>query len=100
MENKVYILLMLFFCCINTYSQTADDFIVKGNEKFEKKDYEGAVLDYTKSIELNDKDANAYYKRGLSKLFLKEKNSGCSNLNKAMELGSKEAVEIIKKYCN
>lgn len=31
---------------------------------------------------------------------LKQKNSGCLDLNKAGELGSKEAYEFIREYCN
>jgi hypothetical protein len=44
-------------------AQTADSFLQSGNEKAGKKDYEGAIVDFTKAIDINAKDPNAYFYR-------------------------------------
>jgi hypothetical protein len=40
------------------------------------------------------------YVRGLSKIILGQKDSGCLDLSKAGELGYDRAYEAIEKYCN
>ena len=63
------------------------------------KDYNGAIKDYNLAIEINPKFSRAYYHRGLTKLILDQKDSGCLDLSKASELGDAEAYDAIKKYC-
>ncbi|TXG35242.1 tetratricopeptide repeat protein [Seonamhaeicola maritimus] len=50
-------------------------------------DMKGAVLDCNKSIELNPKNKNAYFLRGLAKYELGEKEQACEDFEKAIELG-------------
>lgn len=45
------------------------------------------------------KNAVAYFNRGISKLIIGEKNSGCLDLSKAGELGN-DVYEILSDYCN
>ena len=35
------------------YAQSADDWIQSGDEKYNNGDYQGAIRDYTKAIEIN-----------------------------------------------
>lgn len=73
----------------------------RGNAKFDLKDYEGAILDYTKRILLYPDDCSEeYFNRGLAKICLKQKNSGCLDLSKAGELGYEGAYKAIKQFCN
>ncbi len=60
----------------------------------------GEIENYNKAIEINPKDADTYYNRGLAKIELGQKYSGCLDLSKAGDLGHSEAYEAIKKYCN
>ena len=55
-------------------------------QKDDLKDYNGAIADYTKAIELNPNYANAYYNRGISKHNLKDYNGAISDYNKAIEI--------------
>jgi len=41
-----------------------------------------------------------YYHRGISRIKLGRKDSGCLDLSKAGELGYFEAYESIKEFCN
>ena len=50
--------------------------------------------------ELNPKDADAYLNRGIDKLILGQKDSGCLDLSKAGELGIEGAYETIRELCN
>ena len=47
--------------------EAAEKYFKLGVEKYNKKDYQGAIADYDKAIELNPKYFDAYYKRGNSK---------------------------------
>jgi len=42
----------------------------------------------------------AYYNRGLAKIQLGQKDSGCLDLSKARELGDADAFDAIKELCN
>jgi tetratricopeptide (TPR) repeat protein len=64
-----------------------------------KKAFNDQISDFTKAIELDPIFAEAYYYRGLAKLKLDSKDSGCLDLSKAGELGYSKAYEAIEKYC-
>ena len=83
MKKLLFVLLLI---PLASFGQTAEDFFNSGNAKNDKEDYEGAIADYTKSIELDPNYAETYYLRGLSK-----KNSGdfkeaIVDFSKAIEL--------------
>jgi len=48
----------------------AEEYYDSGVEKANSGDYEGAIKDYDKAIEINPKHAEAYYNRGLAKAYL------------------------------
>jgi len=70
------------------------------NTKVKKKDYLGAINDYSKAIELEPDFAEAYFNRGLTRIFLDDLEGGSLDLSKAGELGLVEAYNVIKRYCN
>jgi tetratricopeptide (TPR) repeat protein len=73
----------------------------RGYSKFILEDYRGAIEDFTKAIDNEIYDGkDTYFYRGIAKLKLKQKDSGCLDLSKAGELGNSDAYELIKKYCN
>ena len=57
-----------------------------GVYKAKLKDYNGAISDYNKAIELNPNYTKAYYNRGISKSKLKDHYGAISDFNKAIEL--------------
>jgi len=57
-----------------------------GDARFDNGDYNGAISDYTKAIELNPKFANAFYNRGCVKRKIGDYNGAISDYTKAIEL--------------
>lgn len=59
-----------------------------------------AQVDLNKVIELNKKNADAYFYRGLIYItILKDKPKGCSDLSKASDYGHPKALNEIHKLC-
>lgn len=69
-----------------------------GNVHAQRKDYKSAVECYTKALSFDKNLAEAYYNRGLAKLFNEQTTAGISDLSKAGELGLYKAYSIIKRY--
>ena len=63
----------------------------------QRKDYQRALDDFSRAIEL-DGIPEAYYNRGLVYLRAEKKAEGIADLSKAGELGLYDAYSIIKKY--
>ncbi len=86
---------------INKFGDENDDnFLSRGNAKFNLGDYKGAILDYSKAILINPKNGLAYLNRGDAKILIKDKIGGCKDLNKAASLGEDEAYKLINENCN
>ena len=67
-------------------AENAFFFFKSGNEKADKGDYYGAIFDYTKAIEIDPKDADAYVNRGYSLRMLKDYDSAIVDFNKALTI--------------
>ncbi len=64
-EISILILLVAFFSLSNAFAlETAEQFLNKGIECVKKGDYDQAILEYTKALELKPNDANIYNMRG------------------------------------
>jgi tetratricopeptide (TPR) repeat protein len=68
--------------------------------KYALKDFQEAIQDFEKAIEIDPYFAKAYNNRGLVKFNLGDKNGACLDWNKADELGYVEAYDLIIEYCN
>jgi|TARA_B110000211_G_C13784128_1_gene423286 tetratricopeptide (TPR) repeat protein len=86
---------------IGTAQTTSLDYSKLGVEKYNNKDYFGAIADFTKVIELNPKSGNAYKNRGLAKEKIFALGSACNDWKTAFKLGNIDAGEIFKEkyYC-
>ena len=62
-----------------------------GTEKYWKGDYQGAVADYTKAIDINPQNSNAYSNRGAAKHDLKDYQGAIADWNKAIEINPQNA---------
>jgi hypothetical protein len=62
--------------------------------------YQDAINDCSKIIEINPKNVDAYFMRGILRIDFGDTKNGCLDLSKAGELGDLKAYEAIKEKCN
>ena len=68
------------------YAKTAEDWIESGKAKYYNDDYQGAIADFTKAIEINPLSEVAYAYRGDMKQLLDKYSEALVDLNKAIGL--------------
>lgn len=83
---RYVILILLFVSCSNKDKQKADEWYIKGLEKYKSEDYRGAIRDLNKAIELNPTFEKAFLQRGLSKGLLKDNRGAIADFSKAIKL--------------
>jgi len=69
-----------------TKSQTAEEYFYSAYEKGNQNDHYGAIADYTKAIEINPNNADAYTNRGVVKYDLKDSSGAIADHTKAIEI--------------
>ncbi|MEH2464591.1 tetratricopeptide repeat protein, partial [Nostoc sp.] len=65
---------------------TAEDFFNRGNDKREKKDYQGAVEDYSQAIKINLNYADAYYNRGFARSALEDNKGAIEDYSQVIKI--------------
>lgn len=70
----------------------------RGEVKLKLKDYRAAMTDFNMAISLNSRYALAYFGRGIAREALGVRG-GCDDLERAAQLGSREAEEFRNKHC-
>lgn len=78
----------------------SSEYCSRGDVKFQLEDYRGAIADYTKSIEESPWFMFVFERRAKANYKLGDLNNACLDWSKAGELGSSNAYDSIKKYCN
>ena len=68
------------------YAQSAQDWLESAQKKYNNGDYQGAIDDLTKVIEINPLLANLYVQRGDLKKHLDKNSDALIDFNKAIEL--------------
>ncbi len=72
----------------------------RARAKYSLKDYQGSIADNTKALENGYYYIKeAYFNRGLAKIYLGQKDSGCMDFSKSGELGFEKAYEAIQRNC-
>jgi tetratricopeptide (TPR) repeat protein len=66
---------------------------------FDKKDYTGAIADYTKAIDQNPNFIDAYEKRSHTYYRISKNAEACSDVRKAIDLGGTYLHDLLKAYC-
>ena len=96
-----FILLILLFLFVSgtvAYGQaapaSAEDYFNRSNTRYDKGDVDGAIVDYSKAIELNPKYANAYALRGLIKLQQGKDTEAQPDIDTAIQLDSRLKSEV------
>jgi tetratricopeptide (TPR) repeat protein len=76
---------------------SAEDYLNRGVSKTYLSDHSGAIVDYSKAIEINPNFGLAYYNRGLSKRHLKDYNGAIVDYGKAIELKPKYVSAYVSR---
>lgn len=86
-------LLIIFAVVISatTVGQTADHYLKSGIEKYNSKDFEGAIKDYTQAIKVNGNLRDGYFNRGICEWALQDFDSAQKDFDKTIQLDPKFA---------
>jgi S1-C subfamily serine protease len=71
-------------------SLNATDYLLKGNEKYDRQDFRGALADYSQAISLNSQFASAYNNRGNTKTKLNDYPGALADFNRAIAIDPRE----------
>jgi tetratricopeptide (TPR) repeat protein len=75
------------------------DYVKLGEEELEKREYRNALDFFEKALELDKKNAKAYFGIGGAKFAQGDEQGACEAWKKALELGYKKAQEMIRGTC-
>ncbi|SRR5579883_826617 len=65
---------------------TADNFLIQGMDKYDKKDFQGAINDETEAIRLKQNYAIAYYYRGSARAQMGDQQGAIEDYNQALRI--------------
>ena len=85
MKKILYLFLALASYGISAQT-TAEEYLNSAVSKFYLDNMEGAIVDYTKAIEIDSNYVEAYRKRGLAKETLKDYSGAIVDYTKAIEI--------------
>ncbi len=71
---------------------SAEDYVDRGNERYNKGDYDGAMADYSEAIQLNPQNPDVYYKRGRAYNRQRNHKAAIADLQRYLNLGGKDRV--------
>ena len=88
----------MIFHALQRSPQNAYLYYNRGNLYAQRHDYQRAIDDYTRALQIDERLAEAWFNRGLAKIYAKKISEGIEDLSKAGELGLYQAYSVIKKY--
>ena len=95
MKNTLIVIIIAIFSCnqnpVNNQLQ-ASECNLEGMHKLDLKDYNGAIEEFDKALEIDVNDASNYFGRGLAKDGLKDYDGAIDDYNKAIKLNSNDAI--------
>ena len=72
----------------------------RGLSQINLKDYNGAISDYTKAIELDPNEAEAYKNRAISKYYTNDLKGACEDAKESASLLGDDDSQLVKVVCN
>ena len=88
---KILIPVFVLILASTTFAQTAQEYFQSGLDKHQKKDYSGAIGDYSKAIAADKGYHDAYYNRAGCELAMKDYDAAMTDYAKTIELDPKFA---------
>lgn len=75
----------------STKNARAMAYVESGNAKLNRKDYQGAIADYNRALDLDSNYANAYYNRGIAKGRMGASRSAIEDFKQAIKIDPNNA---------
>jgi lipoprotein NlpI len=91
------LLTVLFLVTTCSFGGDETNYFNRGIAKGKKRDFDGAIADFTKAIELNPQDAKAYRNRGFLKADRGDLDGAMMDYNKAIELNPQFALAYFSR---
>ncbi len=88
MSTKCFFVLVLPVFLVYSCQSTSGDYWESGFEKFKLHDYQGAIMDYNKAIELNPLSSGAYCERAISKSITDDVIGAIADYSRAIDLAN------------
>ena len=73
--------------------------MVLGHHAYQRQEYEEAILNYTKAIRWNPKDANPFLWRGYSRVAIRQYEDAINDFDEVIRLGREEASVYQMQGC-
>lgn len=89
--KNIFLLLLMLPIAFNSYGQSVEEHIERARSKVVLEDFNGAIAELTKAIELHQEDARLYAFRGRVKTRVEDYNGAITDFSKAIELNPEEA---------
>src|SRR6267378_173670 len=92
---RLLLLVFLFVVVWPVHGQTpttAADYVNRGIEEHQKGDYDGAIADFTKAIEIDPRAADAYMARGDARKNKGDLDGAITDYTKAIEIDPSNAI--------
>lgn len=70
------------------FCQSGKEFLDRGREKIKLNNYGDAIADFTKAIEIDSQNVDAFFLRGSMKIIIDDCKGGIADLGKAMQIKS------------
>ena len=70
---------------------TTEGLFLKGADKAQKRDYQGAINDFNQALKVNPNYAQAYHSRGKTRLELKDNRGAINDFNQAIKINPQYA---------
>jgi len=80
----------------SVWAESATFYYNRGNEEFKKGQYDRAIADYNKALDLNPKIADAYNNRAVAYYYQKDYDKAWKDVHKAQSLGYKVHPGFLK----
>jgi len=75
-------------------------FVSRGLTYYNLHSFTQAENDFSMALDLDPDDPNIYFNRGRTRLALKKTKKACYDFRKAYNIGNRNSLEYLQKYCN